>query len=201
MKISSTMTVVDTKSLFDGSEMIAKARRCHIKVDYKVLLDRLNGIRTAAGMAPSGAVAVAEVNPISDRQAGFVKALREIGYVVDAVDFRLTSYVDKRGHASGIGIGVRIAYILGLLAANPEAEIVVVSNDFFLAMALQNVMKRCKCILTFPDTLIDSRWATAKINVDKSLLTSDIFISSSGADVSKPVEPVHVIDTELQFDV
>jgi len=176
------ISVCDCPSLFSASEAIAKRfDQQRASLDYGVLRRQMSSIRSQYGWGPSEMdLAIVSVDSKSDTQARFIAALERFGYTVDPVDYRhaFVSMPPGRHHGddgdrSVISVASRIAFLAGLLARYPDAQLLVVSHSFEIFPALQELARRTpsgRVGIAYFSSLIDFRFRATGILDNKGPL-------------------------------
>jgi hypothetical protein len=123
-------------------------------------------------------LALVSIDTKSDTQGRFIAALERFGYTVDPIDFRhaFVSMPPGRhpgddGERSIISIAPRIAYIAGLLASSPDAQLLVVSHSFEIVAPLQDLARKAqkgRVGIAYFASLIDFRFKTSGL-LDRNL--------------------------------
>jgi len=132
----------------------------------KAILEKARG-DLQFGPAQS-ALAVATIDPDSDGQQRFVKALGHLDILVECVDFRhatvtapLWSDGERQEQKYLTTLGPSIAYVLGLMAGRNSPEVVIVTRVFEVYEPLLDfvTVRGGKAAVAFFRRFLDPRWA------------------------------------------
>ena len=181
-------TIVDATSLFDACEVLTE--RCggeKITIDYGALRRRLEAFRASRGWRPASlSTILMAIDPNSEGQQRFMSMLSHSGFEPDVVHFRETFVSAPPGRnftemfgKSIVSLAARIAYIAGLMARHPEAQLLVVCHSFELYSPLTDLRRRApkgKVGIAYFGSLLDYRWKSAELldgNLDVEFLDLD----------------------------
>jgi len=160
-----SLNLIDTHWLFRVIENLKTAEGRTVSLNYRELLRVLADYRRANGFGVADeSIAPAAVDPRSESQQRFVEALRQIGLVVDPVDYRTTfvSHLpqDERGDRPAASLGQYLSYVMGLVANRTNPEIVVVTGAFDVYLPLLDFANRRggKAAVAFFRRYLDPRW-------------------------------------------
>lgn len=173
------VTLVDGQSTFSAFSRLRLAlpTGCS-ELNYHHLRKTCDAIRNQNGFGDANlTVASFSFDLNSTSQAKFQTAISHAGYRVDPVDFRLatvTTVASQSDATSGPprvqSLASRIANLLGKLSVQSSLKLLVVSNSFELAGALQELAgnRESQVGLAFFDSLLDERWRRIGIGTSRS---------------------------------
>jgi len=161
-----SLNYVDTHWLFRLVESLKLSEGRQVTLNYRELLKSLGEARKTFGLSDADAsLAPAAVDVRSESQQRFVEALKQIGFVVDPIDYRATFVSNppgddkvERGQTSTLAHYA--AYMMGLLAERESPEIVLVTGAFELYLPLLDFTRRRggRAVLAFFRRYLDPRW-------------------------------------------
>lgn len=163
-------------NLYDGTSIHAAAEalgerqgRSRVNINHETLKERIGQLRSKAGWEPADVDHIMlSVDKQSDAQTRFIDALKRMRFVVDEVRYQDTFVSAPPGRTPGEGgvaglasLASRATYLAGLLARDPEADLVVVSHAFELYRPLADLagrLRRGRVAIAYFQSLIDFRF-------------------------------------------
>lgn len=161
----SRVIIFDCNSIFQVVDYLKKQcnNSASIKFNYDICVKYLVESCFDYNLStPQLSVAFAIVDPDSEGQIRFVDALVKNGIVVHKVDVKdaictLPIGVSCNSYPS---ILHEITYYIGLLAARPNPEVIIVSRFYELCSVLSDfvINRGGRAVIAYPFRFLDSRW-------------------------------------------
>ncbi len=165
----SSLNIIDTLFLFDVLGWIKEVLGQQSTFDYSESLAALEVGRRKHGFRPAEAtLAVAAVDPLSEQQRRFTDALVRRKIIVQSVDYRHAyvsnprAFLGDRPDRPISSVAAQLSYVIGLLAARKDPEVVVVSGAFELFKPLSDFVqvRGGKAAIAFFRQFLDPRWGS-----------------------------------------
>lgn len=165
-KFVKTLVIFDCSSIHDIVEEIKKTNK-KVKFGYKDAKDLLSDFCESIDWEKpedKSSIALVTIDQSSERQQLFVRALTNVGILVENVDYRLvtpTQPIGVKFNAVGslVDLSPYITYILGVKSSDPMNVIIVTRSFGIYGPLMDYVSKRGGNVyLAFFKRFLDYRW-------------------------------------------